>query len=296
MDTLRLEVPGQPGTTVYVEIHHPDSPTTVLVVSGLGLPVPAWHAVVAALPDLCVVLVDRPGIGRSTPWASPPLGLASQVDLLRLVLDRSRPDAARSPVVVVGHSSGALAAEGFARRHPALTGALLLVDPTEPTAEATRRQLEGLPSALLLWVVSRRGAIRLVGPVVGSLTVAIGTARRPTGSATRAVRRAFGQGDHLRATLLELAQIRAEAADVVALAAVRPLPDCPVHLVVGTRTGWPFRWLRRVRTTWLRRVGTHARDLAPQTRITEVDGAHLLMLDSPAAVAHAIAAIAPTAR
>ncbi len=286
--TVVIGVPGQPGTRLRVEVHHPQALVTAVVASGLGLPLAAWQPVVAALPDVCLIVVDRPGIGGSTAWTTPPGGLADQVALLRLVLDTCRGEDRYARVVVVGHSYGALIAEGFARTYPERTAALVLLDPSVPAEEATRRQVEGWVSDILVRGVAWRGVADPVGRVVGRATVALGTSRTARGEAAREVRAAFRGAVHLRATLLELARIRGEARDLLALAATHPLPPVPVRLLVGTRRGWPLRWVRGPRRGWMGRMGAVARDLGSQVAVDQVDGAHLLTLDAPGTVAAAI--------
>lgn len=282
---VEIDVPGQPRTRLHVEVHHPDAPVTVLVSSGLGLPAACWYPVVARLPGMRVVLVDRPGIGGSSAWSSPPGGLADQVALLRLALDGA---GGSGPVVVLGHSYGALPAEGFVRRHPELTGALVLVDPTDPAHEASRRQLEGLPSRLLRAAVAHRAVAATAGRVVALAVVALGTARRPPDPVPAEVRAAYRSPEHLDATLLELALIRGEARDLLAAERDHPMPDVPVVVMAAARAGGP---VRRRRPAWLRRMAARARDLGPRAELTTVDGGHLLMLDSPGAVARAVESV-----
>jgi pimeloyl-ACP methyl ester carboxylesterase len=87
-----------------------------------------WSEVQQALTNLTPVLTyDRGGYGLSDP---PPANDAdAQADELA---DLATLKAIKLPLVVVGFSSSALIARAFAKRHAALLGGLMLLDPTNP--------------------------------------------------------------------------------------------------------------------------------------------------------------------
>ncbi len=301
---LALDLPGHPGAVLRVEVHHGDAPRTALFSSGLGLPLDLWHPVVALLPDVRCVLVDRPGMGGSTPRHRV-VDLADEVGLLATVLDAVHPAAEADPVTVVGHSHGGLYAEGLARSRPASVRSLVLVDPSDPGHEASAVQLDGLLGDLAARAVAGPG----VAPATAALSAlavlsggslrgaAPGTLRmlraHRRGAATDAVLvaaheslvRAYEQPDQLAATVGELGSVREDAVGLLALAERAPLPAVPVDLVVATRGAWPGH---RVRRAWLRLMAGRARALGPATVTTLADSGHLVMLDAPALLADVV--------
>ena len=283
---LLVDVPGHPGATLRVEVHHPDAPVTALFSSGLGLPLDLWHPVTSLLPDVRCVLFDRPGMGGSTPWHRA-VDLPEGVDLLSTVLAAAHPDAPTDPVVVVGHSHGGLFAEGLARTRPELVRGLVLVDASDPELEATRLQLGGPVATWAAWVAGRPWLAGVAPDLAATLMLVGGTTRPASPHAHRALATAYGQPAQLEATVAELAAVGEDARDLIALAEAHPLPDIPVQLVVAARTG---RFTHRRRRAWLRRMTERAAALGAGTVRTDVDSGHLVMLDAPDAVARAVQA------
>lgn len=285
-DRLLVDVPGHPGATLRVEVHHPGAPVTALFSSGLGLPLDLWHPVVALLPDVRCVLFDRPGMGGSTPWHSV-VGFADEVGLLTRVLDACCPVPPGGPVVVVGHSHGGMFAEGLARTRPDAVRGLVLVDASDPRFEATRLQLGGAPAELLARVAAQPWLAPLVKDVAATAVLVGGAVHPASAEARRALVTAYGQPAQLEATVAELAAVRDDARALLALTTTSPLPDVPVHLVVAARGSRP---LRHRRGSWLRRMTDRAAELGAGTVRTDVEAGHLVMLDAPDAVARAVRA------
>jgi pimeloyl-ACP methyl ester carboxylesterase len=297
-ERLLVDVPGHPGATLRVEVHHPDAPVTALFSSGLGLPLDLWHPVTDLLPDVRCVLFDRPGMGGSTPWHRV-VDLPEEVDLLSTVLAATRAgrdaettaDHTVDPVVVVGHSHGGLFAEGLARTRPDVVRGLVLVDASDPGFEAARLQLGGAAATWAAWVAAR-GWLAPVAKDVAATAVLVGGAVRPASQQARdALVTAYGQPAQLEATVAELVAVGDDARALLDLATTHPLPDVPVQLVVATRAGRPTRHRR---TAWLRRMTDRAAQLGPGTVRTDVDSGHLVMLDAPDAVARAVRACLTT--
>jgi pimeloyl-ACP methyl ester carboxylesterase len=285
-ERLAVDVPGHPGATLRVEVHHPHAAVTALFSSGLGLPLDLWHPVTDLLPDVRCVLFDRPGLGGSTPWHRV-VDLPEEVDLLSTVLAASRPDPTSGPVVVVGHSHGGLFAEGLARTRPEVVRGLVLVDASDPELEATRLQLGGAPAAWAARVAARPWLAPIAKDVAATAVLVGGATRAAPLPARRALVTAYGQPAQLEATVAELVAVGDDARALLALAKTHPLPDVPVQLVVATRAGRPTR---RRRTGWLRRMTDRAAQLGAGTVRTDVDSGHLVMLDAPDAVARAVQA------
>ena len=289
-ERLLVDVPGHPGATLRVEVHHPGAPVTALFSSGLGLPLDLWYPVTDLLPDVRCVLFDRPGMGGSTPWHRV-VDLPEEVALLSTVLAAAAPgpgpDAATTPAVVVGHSHGGLFAEGLARTHPEVVRGLVLVDASDPVMEATRLQLGGPAATAAAWVAARPWLAPLAKGFAATAVLVGGATRPASEQARRALETAYGQPAQLEATVAELAAVGDDARALVALSATHPLPDVPVQLVVATRAGRPTRHRRGA---WLRRMTDRAAQLGPGTVRTDVDSGHLVMLDAPDAVARAVRA------
>jgi pimeloyl-ACP methyl ester carboxylesterase len=102
------------------------------------------EAIVAELPDRCVVVPDLPGFGDSTPMTRrhDVEGYASAiVELIERL-------AGRRPVVLLGHSFGSVIAARVASRAPELVKLLVLVNPiATPPLRGPRVVLSGLTSA-----------------------------------------------------------------------------------------------------------------------------------------------------
>ena len=224
---LLVGVPGHPGATLRVEVHHPHAPVVALFSSGLGLPLDLWHPVVDLLPDVRCVLFDRPGMGGSTPWHRV-VDLSEEVDLLSTVLAACHPDPTTDPVVVVGHSHGGLFAEGLARTRPEVVRGLVLVDASDPGLEATRLQLGGPAALVAAWVAARPWLAPLAKDVAATTVLVGGTTRPASAPARSALVTAYGQPAQLEATVAELAAVGDDARALVALAHTHPLPDVPV--------------------------------------------------------------------
>ena len=109
---------------------NPDGERLIVLLHGFGASTFSWRTVTAQLAELGhVIAYDRPGFGF-TPLVErvnpDPYSLAGQVQLLKAVVEQN---AKGRPVVVVGHSAGALVATEFALLHPELVNALVLESP-----------------------------------------------------------------------------------------------------------------------------------------------------------------------
>jgi pimeloyl-ACP methyl ester carboxylesterase len=124
-----------PGTTRVVghqrvEVAQAGQGTPVVVLAhGLGGTMDWWAKVFPAVArETTVFAYDRPGYGDSDKTAAPRDG-NHIVEELRVLLRASR---LAPPYVLVGHSLGGLYMQLYARRYPAETAALILVDSTHP--------------------------------------------------------------------------------------------------------------------------------------------------------------------
>jgi pimeloyl-ACP methyl ester carboxylesterase len=279
---LRVDVTGHPGTQVRVEVHHPDAPIVALFEAGLGLPLEVWHPVVELLPGVCAILADRPGLGGSTAWEHPPV-LADHVALISDVLAACSPDPGL-PVALVGHSYAGMLVKAFAQLHPEKVSALVLVDPSLAALEAgTTTLVERFPDVARDLANRLSGIGRWLGWAFASGgTVGLGAG----GTAARSIADAYEDPEHQQASMDELLRIGDEASELLALTEDHPLPDVPILIIGAARWPGPVPLRRR---RWLDALDQHADELGPGAWVVDIDGAHLLMLDDPEALARTIA-------
>jgi pimeloyl-ACP methyl ester carboxylesterase len=138
----------------------------VILESGLGETAAYWDGISTTVArDTKVCVYDRAGRGWSDPASAPQDGVAVARDLHSL-LDRG---GVRSPLVLVGHSSGAQYVRIYAGRYPEQVAGMVLLD-GQP-AEAFER-LPAYPAfyhrfrrvSALLPSVARLGVGRLIAP------------------------------------------------------------------------------------------------------------------------------------
>jgi pimeloyl-ACP methyl ester carboxylesterase len=232
------------------------------------------------MPHACLVLVDRPGMGGSSAWHHRPAGLADQFAVLDAVL---RAAGRSGPVVLVGHSYGGMLAQAYAWQRPRHVSAVVLVDSSDPGQEAASWD----PPAMAVRLVDRFNGTRLGAELSGRiarwLIFAVGTARV---DAVRPPRQRVDPSTvrrQLNGTMVELATIRAEAAELLRAIDSEPSLGVPARLLLCRWGGWP---LYRERRRWISRQLQRAGMLGAQPLLHSA--AHLLMLDDPQAVADSI--------
>lgn len=117
-----------------VEVRGSRRPAVVFV-SGVTDDRRVWDAVVNLLPaDTLTLTFDRPGLGDSSPLATDrqlaPEGTTGTVQDLHTATAMLH---VPIPLVLVGHSLGALLAYAYAARHAKHCAGLILVDPSDPS-------------------------------------------------------------------------------------------------------------------------------------------------------------------
>ena len=115
------------------------SRATVLFIHGIGNSGEAWSAVIQQLPkDIRVITIDLLGFGNSPrpTWAM--YDARTQATSVLATLFKLR---LRGPVIVVGHSLGALVAVEMAKRYPLLIRSLILCSPPFYNIDETRTLL-----------------------------------------------------------------------------------------------------------------------------------------------------------
>jgi len=104
----------------------------VIFESGLGASLANWKKVVPSIAEHAhVILYDRAGIGKSTVNGEDMKIRTAQdaVDELLSLLNQLH---ANPPYILVGHSLGGLYLQLFAREHPEMVSAIVLVDSVSP--------------------------------------------------------------------------------------------------------------------------------------------------------------------
>jgi pimeloyl-ACP methyl ester carboxylesterase len=110
-------------------ISHRGSNPTVVIASGLDGHLELWDKVISEVSKTkSVFAYNRPGIGNSVK-TDKPRDAEQIVEELRSYLKELK---IRPPYVLVGHSSGGLYMQLFARKYPSEVAGLVLVDSTHP--------------------------------------------------------------------------------------------------------------------------------------------------------------------
>jgi pimeloyl-ACP methyl ester carboxylesterase len=110
----------------------------VLADGGLGTPTQAWAGVRRAVRHVRFCAFDRAGVGRSDVRSCHCGSLERNVEDVHALIKAAH---LRTPVVLVGHSTGGLDALLYARRHRADVAGLVLVDSPSEAAPPPRGPL-----------------------------------------------------------------------------------------------------------------------------------------------------------
>jgi pimeloyl-ACP methyl ester carboxylesterase len=265
----------------------PGRTPTAVVSLAMGSLCTDWDAVLALLPDADVILFDRPGTGHSPPptpaWPdAPPPDLYEEV---RRIGETARAVGARPPYVLVGHSSGGLHVQGFARLHPAETAGVVLIDSSDP--EPTHRGRLRPGRGRVVRAASRSSLPGVLGPRVRRVLVWAQTDHAGDPLPPPERNRIFGSPAVARAVFAEYLTFPALADQLAALAGTHPFPEIPTAVLVAGSTGRP---LRRSVPAPREDDGVVGRPITGGA--CRVDGAaHMVPLDRPDAVADAIRAV-----
>jgi pimeloyl-ACP methyl ester carboxylesterase len=137
------------GSDLHYWIYGPDhtgpgnATDVVVMVHGLRGTHHGLEAIVAQLPDRCVVVPDLPGFGASTPMTRRH-DVAGYAGAITDLIERVAPH----KIVLLGHSFGSVIAARVASRAPELVQKLVLVNPiATPPLRGPRVVLSGLASA-----------------------------------------------------------------------------------------------------------------------------------------------------
>jgi pimeloyl-ACP methyl ester carboxylesterase len=215
-----------PSHELYIDCRGPrtDAPTIVLEAGAYGLAAD-WDLVMTDLAKTGrVCAYDRAGLGASPRRQGPPT-VAAIANGLKGLLDRL---GETRPVILVGHSNGALYSEAFARQWPDRVAGLVYVNGVDSDALDDARVMADVRSERRIadWAIML-GRIGATWPVAQKLVSDIGL----SGDAAQRKIDAMTSIEHIRASRAEIRQI------VRGLKATRALPplhrDIPMAIVVG---------------------------------------------------------------
>jgi pimeloyl-ACP methyl ester carboxylesterase len=120
---------------------------TLIMLHGIGSSAKMWEPVARHLPDdIRIIAIDLLGFGASPKPSWKAYSTKTQADSIVTTLFGLK---VRGPVVVVGHSLGALVAVEFARRYPIMTKSLVLVSPPFYDTPDAKSGLAYRPDVLL---------------------------------------------------------------------------------------------------------------------------------------------------
>jgi pimeloyl-ACP methyl ester carboxylesterase len=249
----------------------------VLLSAGLGGAWFDWIPVAERLRDRHrVVSFDRPGLGGSPP-ARRSDGLRGEADRLAALARWTG-----SPVIMVAHSLAGFHAEAFARLHPGLVGGMVLVDPSAEQDDPRHARLltRLAPLARLAGnAVGLAGIPRLAGPRVRGMVMRMITERGDV-APPHFARAVYTRAHVLGTLLVELAEYRQMAADLLALRRSRPFPDIPLRVITA---------LADVRGDGWERTHAMLAALSPRGRqMVLADTGHMVHIDRPDVVAEAV--------
>lgn len=240
----------------------------VVLDAGWGADSRAWGRVIAALKgEYRVCAMDRAGQGRSDPGPLPRDAAAIADDLAAALEVAKAPRPGPDPVILVGHSLGALHMRAFAMRYPARVAGMVLVDPSVPGVGSVAGVVARADRCLK---AARAGSIPIDDPVLARCTT-----RPPEKAATR------WEARH--------SEIQSMEGDTAALLAKQAAGSVPAPVIVLTaargREGpglAPWQMLHRA-TAAISSLGEQR---------TVPESGHMMMFDAPEAIVAAVRDIA----
>lgn len=132
-----LRVPYTLHVTVDRKVKKPRS--TVVFLHGIGLSGDSWSEVINKLPDdIRVITVDLLGFGQSPKPHWPIYSVRLQARMIIATFLRLR---IKGPVILVGHSLGALVSVEIAKRYPLIVKSMILCSPPFYKQDALMKRL-----------------------------------------------------------------------------------------------------------------------------------------------------------
>lgn len=139
------------GHTIEYSLRGDGEPSFVCL-SGDGMPLESWHKVCGRIESLGTIFrYNRLGIGHSSKPAEAQSGEVVVSTLRRVLTELGL----EPPYVLLGHSSGGLFANLFARRYPGEVAGIVLIDSSHPDQEERFRPHASLVQRCLLRLAKR---------------------------------------------------------------------------------------------------------------------------------------------
>jgi pimeloyl-ACP methyl ester carboxylesterase len=274
------------GRTVHV-ISQPGAGPPIVLLGGCGVPSYNWDLVADLLPDLALVLLDRPGL-LGSPWPGELPQLASEVRTLESLLESIRTasvDRASSAneivgrAIVVAHSMAGFHAEALVRRRPDLVMGLVLADGSVELRPSRPRPRGGwLRFARLVRRAMVVRALRPPASFVQRLLVAAQSHRRVTAPISSLTRQTFREPDAIASVLAEQAAYSEQAWNLAELRTYHDWPKVPTIVLTAAEKGGA-RWIAQQ---------AKLAEMLNARQIVVADSRHLIMMDRPDVVAQAV--------
>ncbi|MDF1671290.1 MAG: alpha/beta hydrolase [Roseovarius sp.] len=231
-----LTLPGQmitlEGGNIYLNCQGDKQDPTLIFENGMGLASENWDWVQRALSsEYYACTYDRASIGFSDSFAGP-VGAGHSADVLSQLLDKI---GITEPVLIVGHSYGALIARVFADRFPERVAGLVLVDSSHEDmadrfpAEAQEGFKDMLAGFSILSIANHFGGAQLLG-------VPDMFANGLEGDAKARADHLYGSVSHMVGSAAEASEWE-QSAVLARGVAERQLGDLPLSVVMVD--GWP---------------------------------------------------------
>jgi pimeloyl-ACP methyl ester carboxylesterase len=289
------------GRVVHVA-SRPGSGPPIVLLGGCGVPSYDWDLVADLLPDLALVLLDRPGL-LGSPWPGELPQLASEVRTLESLLESirtasvggassanesiraasvGRASSASEIVgrtIVVAHSMAGFHAEALIRQRPDLVMGLVLADGSVELTPLRPRPHRGwLRFVRLVHRAMVVPALRLPASFVQRLLVAAQSHRRVTAPVSSLTRQTFRDPDTIASILAEQAAYGEQAWDLAELRRDHDWPKVPTIVLTAAEKGG---------ARWIAEQAELAAMLNARQIVVE-DSHHLIMVDRPDVVAQAV--------
>ncbi len=143
-------------TSIYVRISGTGKPA-VIIQSGLGsTSLEWWHIQDRVAEYATVITYDRSGYGWSTVTDTP----RDAENITRHLTEILSKKSMEGPFILVGHDTGALYSQYFARKHPGKTAGVVLVNPVTPGYYLLK---EELPRVFYQNLIRRTPKLRIAG-------------------------------------------------------------------------------------------------------------------------------------
>lgn len=241
----------------------------VLLTGGCGVSATYWRDVVQLLPDVNLLVLDRPGLG--TPWPGTVPTLAEEVATLAGLTD--------VPALLVAHSMAAFHAEAFAREYPDRVRGLVLVDGS--VEWPTRRpRPAGTRTATVIHRLTSSAPMHSFGAFVHRWGASFQSMQSGQVLHHDQFRLAYDEPSALAMGIAEFVGYRMQAWDLGEIRRRLEFPDVPVTVLTASHSG-EHDWLTRQR-----RLAEYLRG----TMLVADRCKHLMMVDQPDVIAQAVRA------